>query len=58
LRDIRKSYGIGEDGLVRAADDVSLTITILGVPVAAALTGWILAGRQPPAIARRVLECP
>ena len=33
-----------------------LTITILGVPAAAALTGWILAGRQPPAIARRVLE--
>jgi putative ABC transport system permease protein len=33
-----------------------LTITILGVPTAAALTGWIAAGRQPPAIARRVLE--
>jgi putative ABC transport system permease protein len=33
-----------------------LAITILGVPVAAALTGWILAGRQPPSIARRVLE--
>jgi putative ABC transport system permease protein len=33
-----------------------LTITILGVPAAAALTGWILAGRKPPAIARRVLE--
>lgn len=33
-----------------------LTITVLGVPAAAALTGWILAGRKPPAIARRVLE--
>jgi putative ABC transport system permease protein len=33
-----------------------LAITILGVPAAAALTGWLLAGRQPPAIARRVLE--
>jgi putative ABC transport system permease protein len=33
-----------------------LTITILGIPAAAALTGWLLAGRQPPAIARRVLE--
>jgi putative ABC transport system permease protein len=33
-----------------------LTTTILGVPAAAAVTGWILAGRQPPAIARRVLE--
>jgi putative ABC transport system permease protein len=33
-----------------------LAITILGVPIAAALTGWILAGRKPPSIARRVLE--
>jgi putative ABC transport system permease protein len=33
-----------------------LAITILGVPAVAALTGWILAGRQPPSIARRVLE--
>ena len=33
-----------------------LTITILGVPAAAALAGWIVAGRQPPVIARRVLE--
>jgi putative ABC transport system permease protein len=33
-----------------------LGITVLGVPVAAALTGWILAGRKPPSIARRVLE--
>jgi len=33
-----------------------LAITVLGVPVAAALTGWTLAGRKPPSIARRVLE--
>jgi putative ABC transport system permease protein len=33
-----------------------LAITVLGVPVAAALTGWILAGRKPQSIARRVLE--
>jgi hypothetical protein len=33
-----------------------LAITVLGVPVAAALTGWILTGRKPPPIARRVLE--
>jgi putative ABC transport system permease protein len=33
-----------------------LAITVLGVPVAAALTGWILAGRKPPSIARRMLE--
>jgi putative ABC transport system permease protein len=33
-----------------------LAVTVLGVPAAAALAGWILAGRQPPSIARRVLE--
>ena len=33
-----------------------LAITVLGVPAAAALAGWILAGRKPPSIARRVLE--
>ena len=33
-----------------------LAITVLGVPVAAALTGWTLAGRNPPSITRRVLE--
>jgi putative ABC transport system permease protein len=33
-----------------------LAITVAGVPVAAALTGWTLAGRKPPSIARRVLE--
>jgi putative ABC transport system permease protein len=33
-----------------------LAITILGVPAAAALTGWILAGRQPPSVSRQVLE--
>jgi putative ABC transport system permease protein len=33
-----------------------LAITVLGVPAAAALTGWILAGRKPPSIARQALE--
>ena len=33
-----------------------LAITVLGIPVAAALTGWIFAGRKPPSIGRRVLE--
>jgi putative ABC transport system permease protein len=33
-----------------------LAITVLGVPAAAALAGWILAGRKPPSVARRVLE--
>jgi putative ABC transport system permease protein len=33
-----------------------LAITILGVPAAATLSGWILAGRQPSSIARQMLE--
>jgi putative ABC transport system permease protein len=35
---------------------LDLTITIVGVPVAAALAGWILAGRKPSAIARQALD--
>jgi putative ABC transport system permease protein len=33
-----------------------LALTVLGVPVVAALAGWVLAGRQPTSIARPVLE--
>jgi len=35
---------------------LDLTITVVGVPVAAALAGWILAGRQPSSIARQALD--
>jgi putative ABC transport system permease protein len=43
-------------GTLSHAPVLYLAITILGVPVAAALAGWILAGRQPPSISRQVLE--
>jgi putative ABC transport system permease protein len=33
-----------------------LALAIVGVPLAAAAAGWLLAGRQPPAIARQVIE--
>jgi putative ABC transport system permease protein len=33
-----------------------LALAIVGVPLAAAAAGWLLAGREPPAIARRVIE--
>jgi putative ABC transport system permease protein len=33
-----------------------LALGIVGVPLAAAAAGWLLAGREPPAIARPVLE--
>jgi putative ABC transport system permease protein len=43
-------------GVLSHAPVLYLTVTILGIPAAAALSGWLLAGRQPPALARRVLE--
>jgi putative ABC transport system permease protein len=33
-----------------------LALAIVGVPLAAAAAGWLLAGREPPVIARRVIE--
>jgi putative ABC transport system permease protein len=33
-----------------------LGLVVLGVPLAAAAAGWLLAGREPPAIARAVIE--
>jgi putative ABC transport system permease protein len=33
-----------------------LVLAVVGVPLAAAAAGWLLAGREPPAIARSVIE--
>ena len=33
-----------------------LTLAVIGVPLAATAAGWLLAGREPPAIARTVIE--
>jgi putative ABC transport system permease protein len=33
-----------------------LALAIIGVPLAAAAAGWLVAGREPPAIARAVIE--
>jgi putative ABC transport system permease protein len=33
-----------------------LVLALVGVPLAAAGAGWLLAGREPPAIARTVIE--
>jgi len=35
---------------------LDLTITVAGVPAAAALAGWILAGRKQSSIARQALD--
>jgi putative ABC transport system permease protein len=34
----------------------SLLVIVLGVPLIAATAGWLLAGREPPTIARPVIE--
>jgi putative ABC transport system permease protein len=33
-----------------------LALAVVGVPLAATAAGWLLAGREPPAIARRAIE--
>jgi putative ABC transport system permease protein len=33
-----------------------LALAVFGVPLAAAAAGWLLAGREPPAIARSAIE--
>jgi putative ABC transport system permease protein len=43
-------------GVLSRVPLLDLTITIVGVPVAAALAGWILAGRKPSSIARQALD--
>jgi putative ABC transport system permease protein len=35
---------------------IYLAIAIVGVPAAAALAGWVLAGRKPPSVARQALD--
>jgi putative ABC transport system permease protein len=43
-------------GYLRDIPVLWLSIAALGVPLAAAAAGWLLAGREPPAIARQVIE--
>jgi putative ABC transport system permease protein len=35
---------------------VHLSLAVIGVPLAATAAGWLLAGREPAAIARTVIE--
>ena len=35
---------------------VNLAILIIGMPLAASIVGWLLAGREPPTIARQPIE--
>jgi putative ABC transport system permease protein len=43
-------------GALRSVPLLDLSLIVLAVPVAAALAGWVLAGRQPSSISRQVLS--
>ena len=46
-------------GLAATADGVppsDLLILLIGLPLVAAIGGWLFAGREPPAVARQPLE--
>jgi putative ABC transport system permease protein len=43
-------------GYLREVPVLYLVLAVIGVPLAATAAGWLLAGREPPAIARTVIE--
>jgi putative ABC transport system permease protein len=45
-----------DPGALSQVPTVHLLLVVVGLPVLAAIGGWLLAGREPPALARRVME--
>jgi putative ABC transport system permease protein len=43
-------------GYLRDVPVLYLGLALIGVPLAATAAGWLLAGREPPAVARTVIE--
>jgi putative ABC transport system permease protein len=43
-------------GTLRRVPLLHLTVTVVGLPLTAAVVGWLLAGREPSALARQPLE--
>jgi putative ABC transport system permease protein len=43
-------------GYLRDVPILYLGVAVFGVPLAATAAGWLLSGREPPAIARTVIE--
>jgi putative ABC transport system permease protein len=43
-------------GVLSRVPVLDLAITIAGVPAAAALVGWVLAGHRPASVARQALD--
>jgi hypothetical protein len=42
--------------IASTAPAAELVVILAGLPLAAAIGGWLFAGRQPPAITRQPLE--
>jgi putative ABC transport system permease protein len=43
-------------GYLKDVPVLYLVLAVVGVPLAATAAGWLVAGREPPAIARTVIE--
>ncbi len=47
---------VDDIGTLSPVPVLHLLVTVVGVPLVAGLAGWLLAGREPPSVARRPLE--
>jgi putative ABC transport system permease protein len=47
---------ISDLGTLTPVPVLELAVIVVGVPAAAIIAGWIMAGREPPTLARRVME--
>ena len=47
---------VGELDSLAAVPVLQLSIVAIGIPLLAALAGWLLGGRQPPTLARPPIE--
>ena len=47
---------ISDLGTLTPVPVLQLAVIAVGVPAAAIVAGWVMTGREPPAIARRVME--
>jgi putative ABC transport system permease protein len=53
---VSKNGYIGNLGDLASVPFAHLAATAVGVPLLATASGWLLAGREPPALARAALE--
>jgi ABC-type histidine transport system ATPase subunit len=56
LQPAGRAHGSGECAPTDPHPIVNLVVIVAALPLIAAAGGWLLAGREPPAIARQPLE--